>query len=108
MAASGASMSITLARRTGQSEPLAELPAVEQRLFDVDQRGGRSAKLVSVFTDVRVALIDDSIQDKSGSYCFSEDSEVVARQSSHQPWPSCPDRRFIPVHSQSRNSLLAR
>jgi len=47
---------------------LADLAEDEQGLFDIEKRGGRSSRLMSVFTDVRVALIDYVIQDKSGTY----------------------------------------
>lgn len=45
----------------GLSEP-------ERRIFDVEQGGGVQAKLISVFADVRVALLDHEIQDKAGTY----------------------------------------
>jgi hypothetical protein len=45
----------------GLSEP-------ERQLFHVEHKGGVRAKLISVFADVRVALVDLWIQDKSGSY----------------------------------------
>lgn len=47
---------------------LTELSESEKRLFDVERQSGRRNKLMSVFTDVRVALIDYWIQDKSGTY----------------------------------------
>ncbi|MDA1051062.1 MAG: hypothetical protein O3C40_11375 [Planctomycetota bacterium] len=47
---------------------LTGLSESEKRLFDVGRQGGRRNKLMSVFTDVRVALIDNWIQDKSGTY----------------------------------------
>lgn len=47
---------------------LEDLPESEQRVFDVQRRAAVRAKLISVFADVRVALIDYAVQDKAGSY----------------------------------------
>ncbi len=57
-----------LAGLAAQGTAIEGLPESEQRLFDVERRGGVRAKLLSVFTDVRVALLDHSIQDKAGTY----------------------------------------
>jgi len=57
-----------LAGLAKQGVAMTGLSEADQRAFDVEPRGGTRAKLVSVFTDVRVALVDRWIQDKSGSY----------------------------------------
>jgi hypothetical protein len=51
-----------------QGEPIEQLSEAERRVFDVQPPGGVRAKVVAVFADVRVALIDYAIQDKAGSY----------------------------------------
>ena len=57
-----------LAGLAAQGRVIEGLSEPEQRLFDVENRGGVRAKLMSVFAHVRVALVDQEIQDKSGSY----------------------------------------
>ncbi len=54
-----------LAARGTAMEGLSES---EQRLFDAEGRGGVRARLISVFINVRVALLDHWIQDKAGTY----------------------------------------
>lgn len=56
----------------GLSEP-------EQRPFNVERRGGSNAELVAVFSDVRVALVDHWIQDKSGDYLLRTAELFVQR-----------------------------
>lgn len=51
-----------------QGEPIEQLSEPERRVFDIHARGGVRAKVVSVFADVRVVLINYTIQDKAGSY----------------------------------------
>jgi hypothetical protein len=49
-----------------QGEPIEQLSEAERRVFDVQPRGSVRAKVVAVFADVRVALIDYAIRDKAG------------------------------------------
>jgi hypothetical protein len=51
-----------------QGDAIEELSEPERQLFHVERTGGARSKLISVFADVRVALVDRWIQDKSGSY----------------------------------------
>lgn len=51
----------------------------EQRFFDVGKSGGVTSKLMSVFADVRVALVAQEIQDKSGSYVLQRAVLYVQR-----------------------------
>ena len=59
---------LLLAGLATQGAPMEGLTEAEQLSFGVEKRGGRQGKVFAVTDEVRVALVDFWIQDKSGTY----------------------------------------